>query len=271
MARTADISEDVERAGNGQSGGDDNSSEVVELVPVDGLQGEHGQEIPETETNKALSLKKPRKKYRVYPFQEVRHLLMEPKNLEAITELYINTTTDKELYTFIVEQTGVPCPYGEGVEMRAVAMNVYGKISPQAKQEFGLAFLQEYMRIYSDINFVIYDGEIHGVICFSELEPNFSGFSLYSVRGTVKEKARAVIELTKFWNALYLKHWHEKGYRYLTMCGFLPKAKEILRKITKDEKKGVFAGSGLASPVLYNGVIHWYQHYRYDLNKKYGT
>ena len=232
------------------------------------------EETLELEESNVIELKQPKKPlYYTQRLSKITHLFNQPKYLIQLTELFINTASDKELFDFVQGLVNLPISYPKGFT-RDFAIGVIDKLkieNPNLLTEFGLGLLLNWSKTSKDIGFVLKDDNLHCMFMFQEDEPEMSGYIIFGLRGTHIEKARAAAVFLKLWHNNYQRHWYDKGYRFIWANSFTPHGKNFINHAGKKEPKHVFFSRQANHAVRYNGAIQWLHDYKWDLKKKYGA
>ena len=226
-----------------------------------------------------VELKKPfaRKSFYIQPLRQwkkIQEELSQPEALIQLVELFFNTASDYELYKEIVKgMCNLPLGYPGGFT-REIAWSAFEEIkknNPQMLYVYGTALLNKWIEMSRDVSFVIDNGELKGFIAFIEDEPQHSGYIEVSVRGSQQDKVQAALSIDNFFRMIYLKHWYDKGYRYIWANAFTPKGKEFINHVgRKESETHVFNKRDQNKTVRYNGKYHWLMNARWDLFRKFG-
>ena len=203
---------------------------------------------------------------------KIMHWFNQPKHLISLVDLFINTASDLELFALVKNLTNLPIAYPRGF-VREFAIGVIEELkkeNPMVLADYGLGLLQQWANASLDLGFMIKEDEIYGLFMFQVDEPEWSGYLQFALRGSDIEKGRAAAAFTKLWHNGYLKHWHDKGFRFIWANAFTPKGKDFINQVGAKEDKHVFFSRQSANKsIRWNGKYHWLMDARWDLKKKF--
>lgn len=210
----------------------------------------------------------------------------EQKHLISLVDMYINTASDQELYSLLITLTTkivgydhhgqpltetMPISYPKGFN-REFALGVIDKLkidNPKLIADYGIGLLQAWARDSMDIGFIVHDGELFGGFMLIEDEPGYSAFLQLILKGSRIEQTKAALAFLKLWHNGYLRHWYDKGFRFICATAFTQKGKDFINRAGAKEDKHVFFSGQANQPVRYNGAYPMKMDARWDLKKKF--